>query len=108
MGQRNLRRLLITGAMAVAQNTIRRGEITDPWLAGMLARKPKVLVVVAVANRTARMVRALTTRMRSTGFALPVDNQAGTAEKRKRIKRSGNVGRTQARVRAHGQEGDST
>ena len=42
--------------------TIRRGEITDPWLARMLARKPKMLVAVALANRTARMVWALTTK----------------------------------------------
>ena len=62
MGQRDLRRLLITGAMAVVQNAIRRGEITDPWLARMVARKPKMLVAVALANRTARMVWALTTR----------------------------------------------
>ena len=62
MGQRDLRRLLITGAMAVVQNAIRRGEITDPWLARMVARKPKMLVAVALANRTARRVWALTTR----------------------------------------------
>ena len=62
MGQRDLRRLLITGAMAVVQHVIRRGEITDPWLARMLARKPKMLVAVALANRTARMVWALTTK----------------------------------------------
>ena len=62
MGQRDLRRLLVTGAMAVVQHASRRGEITDPWLAGMLARKPKMLVAVALANRTARIVWALTTR----------------------------------------------
>ena len=62
MGQRDLRRLLVTGAMAVVQHASRRGEITDPWLAGMLARKPKKVVAVALANRTARMVWALTTR----------------------------------------------
>ena len=62
MGQRDLRRLLITGAMAVVQNAIRRGEITDQWLARMLAREPKMLVAVALANRTARMVWALTTK----------------------------------------------
>ena len=62
MGQRDLRRLLIMGAMAVVQHAIRRGEITDPWLARMLARKPKMLVAVALANRTARMVWALTTK----------------------------------------------
>ena len=30
----------------------------DPWLAGMLARKPKKVVAVALANRTARRDRA--------------------------------------------------
>ena len=36
MGQRDLRRLLITGAMSVGRNAARRGETTDPWLASML------------------------------------------------------------------------
>ena len=62
MGQQDLRRLLVTGAMAVVQHAVRRGEIPDPWLAGMLARKPKMLVAVALANRTARRVWALTTK----------------------------------------------
>ena len=61
MGQRDLRRLLVTGAMAVIRHASRH-EITDPWLAGMLARKPKKVVAVALANRTARIVWALTTR----------------------------------------------
>ena len=62
MGQRDLRRLLITGAMAVVGQAIRRGETADPWLARMLARKPKMLIAVALANRTARIVWALTTK----------------------------------------------
>ena len=61
LGQRDLRRLLITGATAVVRQAIRRGETTDPWLARMLARKPRMLVAVALANRTARIVWALTT-----------------------------------------------
>ena len=61
LGQRDLRRLLITGAMTVVQHAIRRGE-TSAWLASMLARKPKMLVAVALANRTARRVWALATR----------------------------------------------
>ena len=65
MGQRDLRRLLITGAMAVIQHPSRRSETSDPWLARMLARKPKMLVAVAVANRTARVVWALTTKKES-------------------------------------------
>ena len=39
----------------------RRGETDDPWLARMLARKPaQVVVAVALANRMARIVWALT------------------------------------------------
>ena len=62
MGQRDLRRLLVSGAMTVVTHAIRRGEATDPWLAGMLARKPKKLVAVALANKTARTVWALATK----------------------------------------------
>ena len=70
MGQRDLRRLLVTGAMAVVQHASRRDETTDPWLAGMLARKPKKLVAVALANRTARRVWALATRKEVYRLAL--------------------------------------
>ena len=55
MGQRDLRRLLITGAMTVVQHATRRGDTADPWLARMLARKPRMLVAVALANRMARI-----------------------------------------------------
>ena len=48
--------------MAVVQHASRHGEIADPWLAGMLARKPRKVVAVALADRTARRVRALATR----------------------------------------------
>ena len=57
-GQRDLRRLLVTGAMTVVRHASRRGETTDPWQAAMLARKPKKVVAVALANRTARTVLA--------------------------------------------------
>ena len=62
MGQRDLRRLLITGAMTVVQHATRRGDTADPWLARMLARKPRMLVAVALANRMARIAWALTTK----------------------------------------------
>ena len=62
MGQRDLRRLLITGAMTVVRHASRGGENTDPWLAGMLERKPKKVVAVALANRMARRIWALATR----------------------------------------------
>ena len=70
MGQRDLRRLLIIGAMAVVSSAVRRGETSDPWLAGMLACKPRMLVVVALANKMARIVWALMTRKETyRGFA---------------------------------------
>ena len=58
MDQRDLRRLLITGAMTVVRWAVRRGETTDPGLVGMLVRKPSMLVAVALANRMARIVWA--------------------------------------------------
>ena len=36
-----------------------RGAPEGSWLAGMLTRKPKMLVTVALANKTARIVWAL-------------------------------------------------
>ena len=65
MGQRDLRRLLIIGAMTVVSSAIRRGTTNDPWLARMLARKPRKLVAVALANRMARIVWALMTKKES-------------------------------------------
>ena len=65
MGQRDLRRLLITGAMAVVSWAVRRGRTNDPWLARMLMRKPRMLVAVALANRMARILWALMTKNES-------------------------------------------
>ena len=62
MGQRDLRRLLIVGAMAEISWAVRRGKTKDPWLAGMLERKPRKVVAVALANRMARIIWALNTK----------------------------------------------
>jgi len=61
MGERSLRRLLIQGASSEAAAAARRGA-RDPWLARMLARKPRMLVTVALANKTARIIWALMAR----------------------------------------------
>jgi transposase len=58
-GERTIRRLLIIGASAVVQQASRRGAPKGSWLAQMLARKPKMLVTVALANKMARIVWAL-------------------------------------------------
>lgn len=62
MGERTLRRLLILGASAVVRHTARRGTPEGSWLGRMLARKPRMLVIVALANKMARIVWALMAR----------------------------------------------
>lgn len=62
MGERTLRRLLIIGSSAVVLQASRRGAPAGSWLAQMLARKPRMLVTVALANKTARIVWALLSR----------------------------------------------
>ncbi|MDA8870302.1 IS110 family transposase [Rhizobiaceae bacterium] len=62
MGQRDLRRLLITGAMAVVRWAGKRGAPEGSWLAGMLKRRPPMVVAVALANKMARIVWALMAR----------------------------------------------
>ena len=57
-GERTIRRLLILGASAVVRQACRRGAPAGSWLAQMLARKPKMLVTVALANKMARVVWA--------------------------------------------------
>ena len=69
MGQRDLRRLLISGAMATVSWAVRRGT-KDPWLARMLTRKPRMLVSVALANRMARIAWALITK--NDSYRVPV------------------------------------
>jgi transposase len=59
MGERTIRRLLILGASAVVRHACTRGAPVGSWLARMLARKPRMLVTVALANKTARIVWAL-------------------------------------------------
>ena len=62
MGERTLRRLLILGASAVIKQVALRGAPAGSWVGQMLARKPKMLVTVALANKTARVVWALMAR----------------------------------------------
>ena len=59
MGERTLRRLLIIGSAAVVLHASKRGAPQGSWLAQMLTRKPRMLVTVALANKTARIVWAV-------------------------------------------------
>lgn len=65
MGQRDIRRLLITGAVAVVRWAARKGAPEGSWLARMMAKKPRMLVAVALANRMARMAWAMMSKNES-------------------------------------------
>lgn len=59
MGQRDIRRLLIIGAMAVVRSALRKGSPEGSWVQRMLARKPRMLVAIALANKMARSIWAM-------------------------------------------------
>jgi len=60
MGERSLRRLLILGANSVIiKRHVHASARPGTWLAGLIARKPPMLVRVALANKMARIVWAL-------------------------------------------------
>lgn len=63
MGQRDIRRLLIIGGMAVVRAATRKGAPEGSWLARMLAKKPRMLVAIALANKMARSLWAMMTKM---------------------------------------------
>jgi len=62
MGQRDLRRLLVSGAMTVVRWASRKGAPEESWLGRMIKKKPRLVVAVALANRTARIAWALMTK----------------------------------------------
>ena len=62
MGERTLRRLLIIACSGVVRWAKRKGMPAGSWLARMLARKPPMPVIVALANKTAPIAWALMAR----------------------------------------------
>lgn len=62
MGQCDIRRLLIIGAMAVIRWACRKGAPEGSWLARMMAKKPRMLVAIALANKMARGIWAMLTK----------------------------------------------
>jgi transposase len=73
MGQRDIRRLLISGAMAVVRWASRKGAPEGSWLARMLARKPPMLVAVALANKMARGIWAMLTKQENYRNPVPMN-----------------------------------
>ena len=62
MGQADIRKLLIVGAMSRIRWIVRKGVLPDNWLGRVLGRKPRMVAAVALANKMARMVWAMMTR----------------------------------------------
>jgi len=61
-GNERLRALLVSGATSVINAVQRHGsKLATPWLLGLLARKPKKVAAVALANKMARMIWAMMT-----------------------------------------------
>jgi transposase len=61
-GQADIRRLLIIGAMSRLTWLGRKSIPQGSWLARMLARKPRMVVAIALANKMARMIWAMLTK----------------------------------------------
>ena len=61
-GNRELRSLLVMGQLAVLRHAIAKRDKASPWLAGMLKRRPRLVVAVAMAAKTARIIWAMLSR----------------------------------------------
>lgn len=62
MGQTDIRELLIVGAMSRIRWIVRKGVMPDNWLGRIVARKPRMVAAVALANKMARNIWAMMTR----------------------------------------------
>src|SRR5512136_2616390 len=61
-GNRYLRWLLVTGAMAVIRYAKKHGTERRPWLARLMERRPTKVAAVALANKIARIAWAIMVR----------------------------------------------
>jgi transposase len=60
MGQKDIRKLLIVGAMSVIKAAIYKEDESNPsWLGQLLERKPRMVAAVALANKMARAIWAM-------------------------------------------------
>lgn len=62
MGQRDIRRLLIIGAMSIIRWASKKTPVPGTWLHAMLLRKPRMVVAIALANKMARSLWAMQTK----------------------------------------------
>lgn len=62
MGQKDIMRMLIIGAMSRIAGYTRQGSRVEPRLQDKLDRKPKMVAAIALANKLARQVWAMLTK----------------------------------------------
>ncbi|WP_424978951.1 IS110 family transposase [Leisingera sp. S232] len=62
MGQKDIRRLLIIGAMGRIGSKHRHPREVEPWLQDKLDRKPRMVAAIALANKMARQIWAMLTK----------------------------------------------
>ncbi len=69
LGDKYIRRLLIVGAQTVLLRS--KAARSDAWIQGLLARRPRLVVAVALANKTARVVWAVMAKGQTYRQAVP-------------------------------------
>ncbi|WP_282611422.1 IS110 family transposase [Pelagibius sp. Alg239-R121] len=74
MGQRDIRRLLIIGAMSRIASAQRYKRAAEPWLQDKLNRKPRMVAAIALASKMARQIWAMLTK--GERYNLPVATTA--------------------------------
>ena len=83
IGQHDIRRLLVIGAMAVIRLVSRKGAPEGSWLQRMMARKPRMLVAVALANKMARTAWAML--MKNENYRNPATTAARSGSRVKSV-----------------------
>lgn len=71
-GQTGIRQMLIIGAMSRLNWMGRKAIPEGSWLANMMARKPRMLVAIALANKMARQIWAMMTKHENYKNPMPV------------------------------------
>lgn len=79
MGQSDIRKLLVVGAMSRIRWIVRKGVLPDNWLGRLMARKPRMVVAVALANKMAHIIWAMMTRDEITAWRERLPLNGGNA-----------------------------
>ena len=82
-GDRYLRSLFTTGALAVIRYAKIDGTKHRPWLTALLARRPTKVAAIALANKIARMAWAMMSKAKATRNPSPERDRADSRRDKK-------------------------